>query len=99
MQNTYKFARMANWIKTLALVGCVSVCILAVLLIAIFPRPFVAGHYCTIHRPGHRIVSHSEWRTAVVAWSNPEFSTLRLSPVHSPLRSSDLHTFTCTLNC
>jgi hypothetical protein len=80
-------------------VACVSVCILAVLLIAIFPRPFGVGHYCTMHRPAHRIVSHSEWPTAVMALSDPEFSTLRLSPVNSPLRSTDLHTFNCTLNC
>ena len=91
--------RMPKWIKTLMLVGCVSICILAVLLIAIFPRPFVFGHYCTLHRPAHRIVSHSDWRIAVVSWSEPEFSTLLLPPVNSPLRSMDLHTFTGTLQC
>jgi hypothetical protein len=98
MLNTYSFVRMPNWLKTLMLVACVSVCILAVLLIAIFPRPFAVGHYCTTHRPGHRIVTQSEWRIAVVSWSDPEFSALLLTPVNSPWRS-DLHTFTCTLNC
>lgn len=100
MPITYSLVGKANWIKTLVLVACVSVCILAVLLIAIFPRPFAAGHHWTLHRPAHhRNVSHSDWRAAVVAWTDPEFSTLLLPPVNRPLRSRDLRTFTCTLNC
>lgn len=101
MPITYSFVRMPNWIKTLMLVACVSVCILALLLIAIFPRPFAVGHHhWTVHRPAHhRNVSHSDWRAAIVAWTDPEFSTLLLPPVHRPLRSTDLHAFTCTLNC
>jgi hypothetical protein len=89
---------MSNRSKTLMVV-CALICIVGVLLIAIFPRPFSAGHYCAVHRSVHRIVSQSDWRSAVVPWTDSELSTLLLSPVNSPLRSTDLHTFTCTLNC
>jgi hypothetical protein len=99
MLTAYSSVRMPNGVKPLRLIVCVAICILVVLLIALFPRPFGLGHFWTVHRSSHRVVSQSDWRTLMVPWTNPEFSTLLLAPVNSSLRSTDLHTFTGTLNC
>jgi hypothetical protein len=99
MPIAYSFVRMPDKAKTLRLIASVSLCVLAVLLIALFPRPFGVGHYWTVHRSVHRTVSQTDWHTVMVPWITAEFSTLLLPSVNPPLRSTDLHTFTCTLNC
>lgn len=99
MRAPYSIARMPNWIKTLMLVGCVSICILGVLLISFFPGSFGAGPYCTVHGPLQQIGSISDWRAVVARFVDPDPSALLASASSCPLRSTDLRTFTCTLNC
>jgi hypothetical protein len=77
----------------------VTVALLGILAISLFPLEFGTGPYCTVHGPLLQIGSQSEWGMIIAIWLNAVLILLLLHSDSHPYHSRDLQTLTCTLNC
>jgi hypothetical protein len=80
------------------LCGCLF-CLLAVLLVSIFPAAFGTAPYCTVEGPIIHIGSQLESPLMMALWFNALLLLFAFRITPPLLRSSDVHAITCTLNC
>ena len=77
----------------------VTIALLGILAISLFPLEFGTGPYCTVHGPLLQIGSQSEWRMIIAIWLNAALIFLLVRSESHRYDSRDLQTLTCTLNC
>jgi hypothetical protein len=77
----------------------VTVALVGILAISLFPLEFGTGPYCTVHGPLLQIGSQSEWRMIIALWLNAFLLLLLLHSDSHRYPSRDPQTLTYTLNC